>query len=65
MQGSERAKREERLLAEIAEGTPGWGVRSPVSIWEAVPAGTPVVTAMTLDDLRDKLARRDQAAADG
>lgn len=62
MQGSERERREEEAIAEIAKNL-GWEVRHPVSIWEAVPAGTPVVTASTLDDLRDRItARRDEAA---
>jgi hypothetical protein len=65
MLGRDRARREEKLLAEIAEESPEWDVRRPGAIWEAVPAGTPVVSAMTLDDLRERLAQRDGKPGEG
>lgn len=62
MPGSAWERREDEAIAEITRDL-GWEVRHPVSIWEAVPAGTPVVTASTLEDLRDRItARRDEAA---
>lgn len=64
MPGSAWERREDEAIAEIARDL-GWEVRHPVSIWEAVPAGTPVVTASTLEDLRDRIvACRDEAAGD-
>ena len=62
--GYERARREEEVLAEIEGKHPGWTVLRPVSIWEAVPAGTPVVGASTLADLQAKLDERDGSTLD-
>jgi hypothetical protein len=45
-----------RVLADIAARFPGWEVRRMLGGYVAVPQGTPVLRATSLDSLRDKLA---------
>lgn len=60
-----RDKAEARLRAAIAEEFPDVDIHSVFGGFEAVPAGTVVIRAMTLDSMMGKLAaRRDKAAGE-
>jgi hypothetical protein len=45
-----------RLLAEFAEKFPGWEIRRMLGGYVAVPQGTPVLRAVSLESLKEKLA---------
>lgn len=57
--GSDRAAREEKLMAEIAEEYPDTTVeRVPGIGWESYPKSAAVLRTITLDAMKAKLDRR-------
>ena len=58
-----REKAEARLLAAIAEEFPDIDIHGVFGGYEALPRGTEVIRAMTLDSMMGKLAERRGKAA--
>jgi hypothetical protein len=57
--GYDRAEREKRVLAELAEEFPGLDVHWVPGIgWESYPRGTVVTRALDIDGLAKKLRKR-------
>jgi hypothetical protein len=57
--GSDRAAREEQLMAEFAVEFPGWEVERVWGVgFVAFPKGTPVLRSITIDAMKAKLERQ-------
>jgi hypothetical protein len=64
--GSDRAAREERLMAEIAEEFPAWEVERVWGVgFVAFPKGTTVLRSIELSAMKAKLERQRDQRQDG
>jgi hypothetical protein len=62
---SAAAREADRYVDAAREEFPGWDFHEVFGGWEAVPAGTPVIRAMFIDALLEKLRHRDDPPEPG